>query len=191
MKRLTVFDFDGTLTTSDSMIGIILYHKGRLGLAWALLRQVHLIILMFMGLYDNQRCKERLLAYCFGGMTEEAFEELCRKFAETHRNLLRKDILAIYEKAENKAVISASPVQWVGKFVDGMVVASRMEVIDGRITGRLIGRNCYGKEKVNRLTEAFPDLLSHRNEYHITAYGDSKGDRELLAFADESHLIKR
>ena len=28
-----------------------------------------------------------------------------------------------------------------------------------------------------------------RSRYHITAYGDSRGDKEMLAFADEGHLV--
>jgi phosphoserine phosphatase len=36
---------------------------------------------------------------------------------------------------------------------------------------------------VNRILALYPD----RNTYHLTAYGDSRGDKELLAFADESH----
>jgi phosphoserine phosphatase len=56
-------------------------------------------------------------------------------------------------------------------------------VKDGRLTGRFLTKNCYGQEKVNRIKELYP----HREEYHLTAYGDSNGDRELLAFADEAH----
>jgi phosphoserine phosphatase len=55
-----------------------------------------------------------------------------------------------------------------------------MEIEDGRITGRLSGRNCYGPEKVERLEE----VLGKLDNYLVYAYGDSKGDRELLAVAD-------
>jgi phosphoserine phosphatase len=45
-------------------------------------------------------------------------------------------------------------------------------------------KNCYGEEKVNRLKSLYPN----RQDYHLTAFGDSRGDKELLAFADESHF---
>lgn len=43
--------------------------------------------------------------------------------------------------------------------------------------------NCYGAEKVKRLLTKYPD----RDFYRLVVYGDSRGDRELLSIADESH----
>ena len=57
-------------------------------------------------------------------------------------------------------------------------------VKDGVLTGRFLTRNCYGEEKVNRLNALYPN----RQDYHLIAFGDSRGDKELLAFADESHF---
>jgi phosphoserine phosphatase len=48
-----------------------------------------------------------------------------------------------------------------------------------------ISKNCYGQEKVNRLLEVEPD----RKNYYLYAYGDSRGDREMLAFADFPTLV--
>lgn len=194
-ERLSIYDFDGTLTVKDSMMEIITFHCGRLRLLWALLRQMHLIVLMLLGMYDNQKCKEHLLAYCFGGMTEEEFDAMCQHFADTHAHIIRTPLMEQLRRDASEGiatyVISASPERWVSKFVPGVtVLASKMEIVDGKITGRLRNRNCYGQEKVNRLLAAHPDLKEHRADYHITAYGDSKGDREMFAFADESHLIK-
>ncbi|HEU5146872.1 MAG TPA: haloacid dehalogenase-like hydrolase, partial [Chryseosolibacter sp.] len=51
------------------------------------------------------------------------------------------------------------------------------------LTGKILGRNCYGDEKVCRIKEEF-DLPSFER---IIAYGDSSGDREMLQLANESH----
>jgi phosphoserine phosphatase len=81
-------------------------------------------------------------------------------------------------------IVSASIDNWVMPFFPSVqVMGTQIEVNDGRLTGRFLTRNCYGQEKVNRILECHP----HRKDYHLTAYGDSRGDRELLAFADESH----
>lgn len=189
-KRITVFDFDGTLTLKDSMMSIIIYQRGKMGLIWALLRQIHLVALMFLRLYSNQKTKERLLAYCFGGMREDDFAAFCQRFADAHSHIMNPEMQETLRKAQQECdyvfVISASPVQWVSRFVPGVtVLASQMEVVDGRITGRLLSKNCYGQEKVNRLLDALPDIKEHRNDYYITAYGDSRGDMEMLAFADK------
>jgi phosphoserine phosphatase len=64
------------------------------------------------------------------------------------------------------------------------VLGTQVEVIDGKLTGRFLSKNCYGQEKVNRILSLYPN----RQEYNLTAYGDSRGDKEMLAFADESHF---
>jgi phosphatidylglycerophosphatase C len=59
------------------------------------------------------------------------------------------------------------------------VLATRLQVRDGRLTGLIAGRNCYGREKVARLRALLGDLAG----VDLYAYGDSRGDRELLAAA--------
>ena len=91
MKRCIFCDFDGTLTTTDSMMSIIIYQRGKVGLALALLRMLPWLVLMFMGRYSNQRTKEKLLYNCFGRMTEEEFNQFFQRFADSHRHILRKN----------------------------------------------------------------------------------------------------
>jgi phosphoserine phosphatase len=64
-----------------------------------------------------------------------------------------------------------------------IISGTKIEVKNAVVTGQFIGNNCYGPEKVRRIQELFPD----RKQYKLIAFGDSKGDRELLAYADESH----
>ena len=56
---------------------------------------------------------------------------------------------------------------------------------DGRLTGRLLGANCRGPEKLRRLHDWFGGAPAT-----LWAYGDSAGDRELLAAAHHPHLVK-
>jgi HAD superfamily hydrolase (TIGR01490 family) len=91
-------------------------------------------------------------------------------------------------KASNAtvAVVSASAENWVKPWCDEngiLCLATRLEVKNGVITGNIQGRNCYGDEKVCRVREAF-DLSTFDT---IIAYGDSSGDREMLALAHERH----
>ena len=58
-------------------------------------------------------------------------------------------------------------------------------MVEGRLTGRFLTKNCYGAEKVNRLREV---LVAPREEYYIVAFGDSRGDKELLAYADKGYF---
>ena len=101
------------------------------------------------------------------------------------------------------AIVSASIDNWVRPFFEirnlkGIqVLGTQIEVVDGKLTGHFKSNNCYGKEKVNRITEALvSSQASHsestksfeRSEYEIEAFGDSRGDKEMLAFADKGHF---
>lgn len=99
--------------------------------------------------------------------------------------------------------MSASIDNWVRPFfkvrgLDGVrVLGTQIEVIDGRLTGKFKSNNCYGEEKVHRICEALtttaanaygtPSLSFDRAQYEIEAFGDSRGDKEMLAYADKGH----
>ena len=82
-------------------------------------------------------------------------------------------------------VVSASIDNWVQPFLpDVKVAGTQVEVLNGRLTGRFTTPNCYGQEKVNRIQKL---LTCPRTELHIIAFGDSRGDREMLNYADEAY----
>ena len=88
-------------------------------------------------------------------------------------------------------VVSASVDNWVSPFFSGSVtvIGTKVESANGRLTGRFLTPNCYGAEKVRRLKETLPCLVSDRSHYYVIAYGDSRGDKEMFAYADESHYV--
>lgn len=188
MKQLYAFDFDGTLTTKDSLLAFIRYAKGTHGFLLGFLCHAHLLVLMKLGLYPNWKAKERVFSYFFKGMPIEVFDTLCRQFAADNRELLRSEGVKTLQQAQaggaEVLIVSASIDNWVQPFFPSVkVVGTQVEVKNGHLSGQFLTKNCYGQEKVNRILALYPD----RNEYRLIAYGDSRGDKELLAFADEGH----
>ena len=180
MKKLYAFDFDGTLTTRDTLLVFIRYACGTSSFALGFLRHAHLLVLMKLGLYPNWKAKQKIFSYFFRDMSLADFNALCQRFAADNRQLLRPQ--------GHVVIVSASIDNWVQPFCPQVtVLGTQIEVIDGRLTGRFLTNNCYGQEKVNRLLALYPD----RSTYHLIAYGDSRGDKELLAFADEAHWVKK
>jgi phosphoserine phosphatase len=56
------------------------------------------------------------------------------------------------------------------------LIGTEFEVVEGKYTGRIAGKNCKGKEKARRLqTEV--DLS---DSVEIYGYGDSKSDKNFL-----------
>ena len=195
-KKIYCFDFDGTLTTSDTLLEFIKYAKGRGRFLMVFLMYSPLLVLMKLHLYPNWKAKQRIFAHLFAGMRIEKFDALCRGFAEESQHLLRpKGITLMHEALVAGAqvfIVSASIDNWVRPFFDirnlkgVQVLGTQIEVEDGKLTGRFKSNNCYGKEKVHRITEVLKSL--ERSEYEIEAFGDSRGDKEMLAFADKGHF---
>ena len=188
MKRIYAFDFDGTLTTRDTLLEFIRYACGARLFIWGFLRHVHLLVLMKLGLYPNWKAKQRIFSYFFKGLDLGAFNSLCQQFATDNSQLLRPKGVQRLRQAQAEGaevvIVSASIDNWVQPFFPQVkVLGTQVEVQDGHLTGRFLTSNCYGQEKVNRILALYP----HRQEYELIAFGDSRGDKELLAFADEAH----
>ena len=195
-KKIYCFDFDGTLTTSDTLLEFIKYAKGTSRFLMVFLMYSPLLVLMKLHLYPNWKAKQQIFAHLFAGMRIEKFDALCRDFAEESQHLLRpKGITLMHEALVAGAqvfIVSASIDNWVRPFFDirnlkgVQVLGTQIEVEDGKLTGRFKSNNCYGKEKVHRIAEVLKSF--ERSEYEIEAFGDSRGDKEMLAFADKGHF---
>ncbi|MBQ8152469.1 MAG: HAD-IB family hydrolase [Prevotella sp.] len=188
MRKIVAFDFDGTLTNKDSLLEFIRDVRGTTALWCGFLRYAPILVLMLLKCYPHGKAKEKIFSYFFKGMSINEFNAVCQQFAASHRHLLRPKGVAAIEEAQAAGaavvIISASVDNWVQPFFPTVkVLGTQIEVRDGLLTGRFLTENCFGQEKVNRLLAVYPD----RADYHLTAYGDSQGDRELLAFADEAH----
>lgn len=188
MLHLYAFDFDGTLTTRDTLLAFIRYTKGTKAFLLGFLRYAHLLVLMKLGLYPNWKVKQQVFTWFFRGMSLDVFDTLCCQFAADNRSLLRPEGIRAVEQAKAEGaevlIVSASIDNWVQSFFPEVtIVGTQIEEQNGRLTGRFLTLNCYGQEKVNRILALYPNRL----EYHLTAFGDSRGDKQLLAFADEAH----
>lgn len=191
MRKIYAFDFDGTLTTKDTLLEFIRFAKGSGQMFRGFLLFSPLLILMKLHLFPNWKVKQKIFSYFFKGMKIDDFNALCTRFAKQNRHLLRpagieKVRQAIYEEHTTVLIISASIDNWVQPFFDEIdkktqVLGTQIEIKEGRLTGQFTTKNCYGEEKVNRLTALYP----HREAYYLIAFGDSRGDKELLAFADK------
>ena len=190
VKKVYAFDFDGTLTTKDTLLEFIRFARGNTAFLFGFLLFSPLLVLMKLKLYPNWKAKQRVFSWFFKGMLIDDFNHLCTEFAFHNKQLLRpkgvKTIKKAIEEGAQVVIISASIDNWVCPFFDEMdnniiVVGTKIEVFNNHLTGKFITNNCYGAEKGNRLQALFPQ----RNAYTLIAFGDSRGDKELLAYADQ------
>ena len=113
---------------------------------------------------------------------------------------MRRDVVAELERhrddGDTVVVVSASFEVYVRPLAALLgardVLATRLDVdAAGRLSGRLVGSNCRGPEKVSRLHAWLDEHAEGRSSVDVTAYGDSAGDRELLLDADVAHWVGR
>ena len=191
-SKIYCFDFDGTITHKDTLLEFIKYTHGLAGFLFGFLRYLPLLILMKLHLYPNYRVKQQVFAHFYRGMTVGTFNKSCNDFACDKKNIIRKAAKIKLEEAlkENAQifVISASIDNWVAPFFEDefsvTVLGTQIEVKDGLVTGRFLTKNCYGEEKVERLKKV---LTKSRDQYEIIAFGDSRGDKEMLEYADKGY----
>jgi phosphatidylglycerophosphatase C len=186
-KAIAFFDFDGTITTKDTLLEFIRFSKGNFRFLLGFLLNSPYLIAYKLKIISNQAAKEKILQFFFGNTPVKEFEKQCNLFSQQILpKLIRPKAFAEIKKLQDKAyavvVVSASPEQWILGWVNEMnihLIASCLQVIDGKITGKITGKNCHGEEKVRRILEKH--VLS---EYDIIyAYGDTKGDLPMLQLA--------
>jgi len=188
--KLALFDFDGTITTDDSLIKFIRFVVGDTKFIWGMILLSLILTAYKLKLLPNYKAKQYMLSYFFKGMDEENFMQVANEYSLKHidtilRQKAMKKITWHKKQGHKVVIVSASIECWLKPWCtqhDLDLIATKLEMKDGIVTGRFLGKNCYGIEKANRVQEAY-NLSDYE---YIYAYGDSRGDKELLALADES-----
>lgn len=191
-QKLILFDFDGTLTTKDTMIEFIKFVRGsgKLFLGYALIAPT--LIGMKLGMVPNDKAKERLLTHHFKGMSQATLREKATAFGkEVIPGLLRPQgqvAFREYQEAGHRVmVVSASLDLWLQPYFEAQGIeflCTAAAYQGGAFTGKLADANCNGEEKVKRI-QAHVKVADYEE---VIAYGDSSGDEAMLGMADAAHF---
>jgi len=191
MNALALFDFDHTITSRDSFTDFILYAVGRKRFFCGFALLSPLVVAYKLGYSENWRAKEIVFSYFFEDWDIERFEKMALQYSHDKLpRIMRKIALERINWHKSRGhkiiIVSASIECWLKGWCQIHqldLVATKVEVRDNRLTGKLGTINCYGIEKVNRLKEK-----CNVEEFdYIYAYGDSPGDREMLQLANEKY----
>lgn len=186
---VVAFDFDGTLTTHDSYTAFLRWRAGPARYNLGMARLIPSAI-SYLGHRNRGRIKAAATREFLAGVSRERLEADAKAFAELMApRLLRPDALRTWRRwAQRRAkmvIVTASPEIVVAPFARGLgadlLLGTELAFDDrDRVIGSFVGVNCRGSEKVRRLEEVFGPGLRLR-----AAYGDTSGDREMLAISDE------
>jgi phosphatidylglycerophosphatase C len=196
---VAAFDVDRTVTTRDCVVPFLRRVRGTVPfarrMAWASARLVPAI-----ARGERDRAKEQAAKIVFAGRRAVDVDAAGDAFAAgVVRSRLRADTVARlrWHQAEGHDIVfvSASFGAYLRPLgdrlgADGVLCTELVVGRDGVLTGELSGLNCRGAEKVRRLHEWLDARHGGRANVVLWAYGDSPGDRELLADADHAVWVR-
>ncbi|MGZ8407676.1 MAG: HAD-IB family hydrolase [Caulobacteraceae bacterium] len=186
---IVAFDFDGTLTIRDSFTEFLRWRAGP-G-AWALgLVKLAPALATYARDRDRGAIKAASVREFMRGAERGALQADAQRFADRiWPRFMRPDALACWnawgERGAHRVIVTASPETTVAPFArrlgaEALLGTPLVFDADGRVTGAFAGPNCRGEEKVRRLRAAYGADIRL-----AAAYGDTSGDTEMLAIADE------
>jgi phosphatidylglycerophosphatase C len=194
--HIAAFDVDGTLTTRDCVVPFLRRVAGTRHLAQHLGTDARQTVPALIR-RDRNELKARAAQAALADRPVQEVGRHAMDFAKAvHTSWLRADTLEMLRShqaaGDTIVLVSASFEVYLRPLGDLLqvddVLATRLVVsADQRFTGDLDGPNCRGPEKVRRLYAWLHERhaeLGGRTGVHVTAYGDSTGDRELLLDAD-------
>jgi phosphatidylglycerophosphatase C len=178
---VAAFDFDGTITTHDSLIPFLRYVSGNKRFFSKIPLLLPTYIAYRLGLIKNHAAKQQLLHLFLKHQAYETLELHAAEFAKQYLPSIVRPAslprLRWHQKQGHRCILGPW-AQQVG--ITDIICTRLINHPDGFTDGDIEGTNCFGPEKVKRLLA----LLGAKDQYTLYAYGDSRGDRELLALAD-------
>lgn len=195
---VVAFDVDNTLTVRDCVVPFMQKVAGRANFfAACFSRPVDLAKMVIRR--DRDAIKAYFIMKVFSGKKVDVINELGVEFASHVVNSrMREDVAQQMRWHQSQGhivvLVSASLEPYLQPLGDlcevDAVLCTELEHADGVFTGRIVGNNCRGDEKVRRINE-WMKASGIPSESLKFAYGDSSGDTALLAAAQHGYNVKK
>ncbi|AMR32952.1 hypothetical protein A0256_16770 [Mucilaginibacter sp. PAMC 26640] len=187
-KTIAFFDFDGTITTKDIFGNFLLY---RLKNGLSILKFISCLptlVLYYLKLIRNDTAKEKIFNKLFNGEPVNNFAAWAKLYSDKILpSLIRQSAIKKIHWHKNQGhevyVVSANFDLLLKDFADHYqleLICTQLEIENALLTGKFASPNCYGDEKVKRVMAHFLQLDTYKEIY---TYGDSNGDKPLLAIS--------
>ena len=190
-RKIALFDFDGTLTYKDSMFEFIVFYHGVRWFYAGMLFLSPFLILHKLGIVGAQTAKEKVLTFFFKDVSLNVFIKKSTEFSIARiPKIIRQSALNELRDLQSSGVeifvVSASASLWIEPWCTQekiQLIATELEIKNDAITGKIAGNNCNGAEKAERVKR----ILSNSDYKIVSAYGDSRGDKEMLSLAEKKY----
>lgn len=197
---VAAFDFDGTLTRTDSFVGFLRFVAGNAAVVAAFARVPTRMVTAPRHQHWRDTMKAALVADVLGGRALAEVTDQARAYGGALAETVTPDMRAVLENHRTEGhqlvVVSASLELYLEIVAERLgldaVLGTRLAVDKaGRLTGDLDGPNCRGAEKARRLAVWMQDRGLDGGSVPIWAYGNSAGDVQLLGGATVATRVRR
>lgn len=160
MSTQALYDFDGTITSKDTTI-LLLVELLKLrpwrffGLIWFMFRMI-----VANDSLCKQRYKNKAIGYLIKGLSDIHLSGALQNFRTKVNFLYRSSVLTSINHAIQDdctvLIVTASPsfaISYCVLDLPVLVLGTEFEKEENIYTGLLKSKNCYGEEKVNRINE--------------------------------------
>lgn len=180
MNRYNVFDFDGTIYDGDSSVDFFIFILRKYPICSIILPRFMYCVVA----YKLKRCTKEQLKECFFSFLR--FVKDVDYEVECFWKVNGKKFYKWYIERDHKhdVIISASPEFLIRPIVEQYGVYAVIATHVDKKTGRFIGKNCYGEEKVLRLKNELGSKIQVE-----TFYSDSKSDLPLAKIAEKAYFV--
>ncbi|MGH9076652.1 MAG: HAD-IB family hydrolase [Acidimicrobiales bacterium] len=195
---VAAFDFDGTLVAGDSLMPFLATLLGRRRAASVVAGAGPAMARAYRR-SGRDGAKAVLLGRALAGLPAARVAAAGAGFgadlAVRIRPPMARRLAWHRDQGHRVLVVSASLAAYLEPFgeragIDEVIATRLEEGPGGTLTGRLLGPNVRGPEKAARLAAAVA-TWSGRSAVELWAYGNSAGDRQMLAMADHPLLVGR
>lgn len=189
--NIAFFDFDGTITSKNSLADFIQYTLGKGAYFKGLIKLSPILIRYLCKITSNSKAKEKVIAHFFQGWDKKEFQAAAKQYALKKINQITRpkamaEITWHQQQNHKVVVVSASMHEYLAPWCNTHnieLLATKLEYKNDKLTGNFATKNCHGLEKVARIKAVY-DLSNYHSIY---AYGDSSGDKALLSIATKTY----
>ncbi|WP_053982973.1 HAD family hydrolase [Niameybacter massiliensis] len=193
-RSIALFDIDETIISNDSMISLIRYSfKHHPKTRKATIKFVGQGIKYVFKLIDTKQVKQSAFE-CINYLTEKDLYKFYKQqvYSYIYEDAF-KEIKRLKKEGYIVLLITASPECYMKYFLEveeiDDVIGTRFEKVGSRFSNKIIGENCKGVEKVNRIHEWLTSNnveIDYENSY---AFSDSMSDLPMFKLVKNSYII--
>ena len=194
MSKQALYDFDGTITTKDTtillLVALLKLRPWRFsGLIWFLFRMI-----VTRDSVSKQVHKNKAIGYLIRDLSDMRLSGAMKDFRNKVKFLYRPSVVASIDQAIQDGctvvIVTASPSFAISDCVSDLpviVLGTEFEKEENIYTGLLKSENCYGKEKVNRIND-----WARSNKIVLSvqsAWSDHFSDFDMLSLSAKRYWV--